>query len=673
MKLNTLCFLCCLIFSAASAQSVPPSQQVSHSPYDPRALFPAQPLIPEGTPYRESDGTPGPAYWQNRADYHIDASLDEVHQVIKGRVTITYTNHSPHALDYLWLQLDQNAYSPHSRGLDAGLFLDSNRIKTGHDFTGGYTIHSVKTSMPSAVLTSATATTPTAASASAAYFITDTRMQVRLSTPLKPGAAITIAIDYDYRMPRHFANADFNVNRTDILPTPGGDIYAVAQWYPRMCVLDDVEGWNVLPYLGNGEFYLEYGDFNVNLTLPSAYIVSASGELLNPEEVLTKTEQQRYAQAKNSESKVYIRSPKEVSDPASRPAKPTCTWKFRIHNARDFAWTASRSFVWEGIGINLPSGRKVLGQSLYPLESMLPGSWQRSSEYVKFTIEYFSKMWLEYPYPCAVNVASNLDGMEYPGIVFCSARDTGNAYFMVVNHELGHTWFPMVVGGNERKYAWMDEGFNTFIDHLACQKFNNGEFKGYSVLDPSIETYFADSLVPLMTRPDAIPGDQVFLIQYQKTAYLLGLLREHILGPDRFDYAFRHYIRTWAYKHPTPWDFFRSMNSAAGEDLTWFWKEAFIDSYQLDQAVKNVSTDANDPGAGAFIAIDNLGQAAMPLELEIVTAAGKTIRRELPVEIWEYTAHYLLKTGITEPIVKVVIDPDRVYPDVNRSNNTWTK
>lgn len=627
--------------------------------YNPRDIFPALPVLPAGNMYRTAHGEPGPAYWQNRCNYTIDALLDDERNIIYGTETITYTNHSPRSLSYLWLQLDQNVFKPHSKGLDAKLFLDSNNAKLGKTFEGGFAIKAIQL-IPKKE--------GKADTVNADYLIDDTRLQLRLSQPLAAGGTISIKIVYSYTIPRFFYNADFNVNRTDIMPTSNGNIYSMAQWYPRLCVLDDIEGWNTLPYLGNGEFYLEYGDFNVNITLPSAYIVSASGELLNPAEVLTPLQLKRWQQAQNSDIKVFIRTPEEVTSAASRPSRPTCTWKFRIKDSRDFAWTASKAFVWEGIRINLPGGKKAFGISLYPVASKLPGSWDRSSEYIKYTIEYFSKKWYPYPYPCAVNVASNLDGMEYPGIVFCSAKDTGNDYWRVVNHELGHTWFPMIVGSNERKYAWMDEGFNMFIDYLACEDFNQGEFAGYAPLAPPAAAYFADSAVPMLTRPDAIKGDMILSSQYLKVAYLLGLLRNHIVGAERFDYAFRHYIRQWAFKHPTPWDFFRCMNSAIGEDLTWFWKETFMENYKLDQAVAAVQYDASK---AAELIIENLEKAAMPLVVEITTISGKKTRHTFPVEIWQYDYRYIVKTGIREPVSSVIIDPDNVFPDYNKSNNNW--
>ncbi|WP_221392950.1 M1 family metallopeptidase [Dyadobacter sp. NIV53] len=614
-------------------------------------------FYPPGNPYRSATGEPGAAYWQNRADYKIDVSLDDKTEIITGSETITYSNNSPNALSFLWLQMDQNVYKKHSKGLDAKLFLSKN----GEDanFEGGFVIESI-------FFNSAKGT-----GKEAAFFINDTRMRIQLSEPLASGQKISFRIKYSYKFPRNFKNADFNVNRTDVLSTKNGDIYSVAQWYPRLCVLDDVSGWNTLPYLGNGEFYLEYGNFDVNITVPSAYIVEASGDLLNPEEVLTAIQSERWKRAMSSTEKVFIRTAEEVTDPASRPSKPFCTWKFKLSNARDFAWTASKSFVWEGVGIALPGGKKVLGSSLYPAESKLAESWERSGEYIKFTLQYFSQKWHEYPYNKAVNVASNLDGMEYPGLVFCAAKDKGNMYWAVVNHELGHTWFPMIVGSNERRHAWMDEGFNAFMDNMATKDFNGGEFIGYPEIDIPVAGLFADSLVPVMTRPDVIPGNEVYTVQYQKVAYLLTLLREQILGKEQFDFAFRKYISDWAYKHPTPWDFFSSINNSTGEDLNWFWKSMFLENYKLDQKITKVVNPKKGVYEKTQITIENMEKAAMPLWVEITFQNGDKESHNFPVEIWEQGSVYTFTTESNGAVSKVVIDPKRIFPDMKAGNNVW--
>jgi len=615
-------------------------------------MFPSLPLLAPGNEYRTATGEPGPAYWQNQADYVLDVALDDKTNIISGTATIIYTNNSPKALSSLWMQLEQNVFKKDSKGIQSGLFLYKNPDEQVVD--GGYEIEGIKLSGDNA--------------GDIKYHIYDTRMQLELPQPLKTGQKLTFSIRYRYNFPVNYKNADFLVNRTDILPTKNGNIYAVAQWYPRMCVVDDVEGWNTLPYLGNGEFYLEYGNFEVNITVPSSYIVEGSGDLQNPEEVLTPVQLKRWQLAKESSQPVQIRTAKEVTEVSSRPAKATCTWRFRMNNTRDFAWTASKAFVWEALSFPLFDGKKVMGSSLYPVESEKQNNWRRSSEYIKFTLQYFSEKWLPYPYNKAVNVASNLDGMEYPGMVFCSAKDTGNMYWAVVNHELGHTWFPMVVGSNERKYAWMDEGFNLFIDNMATKAFNKGEFRGYAEIDSPRDSLFSPQLLPIISRPDAIPGTQVYTIQYQKVAYVLSLLRNQILGPERFDRAFRKYIRDWAYKHPTPWDFFRSMDSSAGEDLSWFWKSMFLENIRLDQRVVKVE---NSPKSKARITIENMEKAAMPLVVEITYADGTKELRTFPVEIWHFDKTYVFNANKTETVAKVIIDPEQIYPDVDRANNVY--
>ena len=623
----------------------------SQSRYQPAELFGAIPLLPAGNEYRTGSGEPGPAYWQNQSDYVIDVSLDDQKNLITGVATITYTNNSPKMLSSLWMQLDQNVYKKDSRGMLSGLFLYKNAKERIAD--GGFEIDGIKLKggQGDEII----------------YDVYDTRMKLKLEEPLNSGEKITFSIQYHYKFPVNYKNADFQVNRTDLMPSKNGDIYSVAQWYPRMCVLDDVEGWNTLPYLGNGEFYLDFGNFNVSITLPSSYLVEASGDLINPEEVLTPVQLKRWQAAKEGSERVFIRTAKEVEETSSRPAKPTCTWKFKMDNTRDFAWTASKSFIWEGLSFPLDNGKRVFGSSLYPVESDKPDSWARSSAYIKFTLQYFSKHWFAYPFSKAVNVASNLDGMEYPAMVFCSAKDTGNMYWAVVNHELGHTWFPMVVGSNERKYAWMDEGFNLFIDNMAAKEFNKGEFIGYAEIDAPLINLFADTVRPIVTRPDAIPGNQVYNIQYQKVAYLLALLRNHIVGAGRFDEAFRKYINDWSYKHPTPWDFFRSMNSSTGEDLTWFWKSMFIENFKLDQKITKVAVDKGK----RLITIENMERAAMPLIVEITYKRGLKEKRVFPIEIWEYSHLYTFAADKNEAILKVVVDPEQVYPDVYRKNNVY--
>jgi len=632
-----------------------PAATPTQSKYDPHALFSPLFYTQNGNEYRAATGEPGPAYWQNKVDYQINAKLDDTKNEVSGTVTISYKNNSPTKLPYLWLQLDENLFTKESRGQAKMPATGRSRYGDAKStFEGGYKIKSVQ------LLNGTIAS-------KADYIIDDTRMQVRLANALAAkGGALKLKIEYSYTVPQ------YGSDRTGILPTKNGDVYAIAQWYPRLCVLDDVRGWNTDPYLGASEFYLEYGDFEVNITAPASHIVVASGELLNPQEVFTAKQLQRYNQAKQSDATVIIRDSTEITDPASRPSKPSLTWKYKITNARDFAWSSSKSFILDAARMNLPDGKKGLAISAYPIESNGQAAWGRATEYTKASIENYSKRWFPYPYPCAVNVATNIGGMEYPGIVFCSSRARTSGLWGVTDHEFGHTWFPMIVGSNERRYGWMDEGFNTFINGIADDDFNKGEYA-----QPKRSAHgsrlFSSTIESVLNTPDGMAERNIGSLLYSKPGFALGLLRDEVLGHDRFDYAFRKYIRDWAYKHPTPWDFFRSMENSAGEDLSWFWKAVFIETYQLDQAISKVEYIDGDPKKGALVTVDNLEQMAMPVTVEYTTASGKTGRKKLPVEIWQNNVSWKFALPTDEEVTKVVIDPDKVLPDANGANNTWTK
>ena len=623
------------------------------SKYDPYALFAPNFYLTTGTISRAATGEPNIGYWQNKVDYQINVSLNDVTNKIAGSVIITYKNNSPHALPFLWLQLDQNLFNKDSRG-QARMPLNG-RSRYGDSkssFSGGYNISAVK------LVNENTA---------ADYLITDTRMQIRLPKAVKPGGdVIKIKIDYSFELP------EYGADRCGILKTDNGNIFAVAQWYPRMCVYDDVEGWNTLPYLGPSEFYCEYGDFDINITAPANHIVVCSGELLNEAEVLTPTQLSRMAQAKKSDKTVMLRTETEVKDPASRPKGTTLTWHYKITNARDAAWASSKSFIWDAAKINLPSGKTSLAMSAYPAESSGEKGWSRATEYSKGSIENYSKRWFEYPYPAAVNVASNVGGMEYPGIIFCGYKATTDGLFGVTDHEFGHTWFPMIVGSNERKYGWMDEGFNTFINSLADDDFNKGEYKGEKVnMEVMTQYMFGDKTEPILSTPDALREANIGNDLYAKPGYGLELLRNEILGPDRFDYAFREYIKRWAFKHPTPTDFFRSMDNAAGENLSWFWKAWFVENYKFNQSIVAVNYQNNKPAEGAVVTIANLERMALPVNISYETKSGKKGTLKLPVEVWNNTNTWKVKLPTNEELKKVELDAEKVFPDIDFSNNVW--
>lgn len=628
------------------------------SGYDHHAMFNPNFYPSSVNEYRSADGKPGPKYFTNRANYEIVASLDTVLNKVSGTVTITYINNSPQPLHFVWLYLDENLFNLNSRGQAKMPATTRSRYgDVNSDFDGGYKLEAVQVirDEKGKLITS-----------NADTVISDTRMQIRLKDALAgQGGKIQFKIKYNYLIPQDGSD------RTGIQKTKNGNIYAIAQWYPRMCVYDDVLGWNTLPYLGAGEFYLDYGNFDYKITAPANMVVVGSGDLVNAQEVLSPTEFNRYKQAFNSDKTVMIRSAGDL-EKGNFSKTGTRTWHFKIDNARDASWAASAAFIWDGAKMNLQDGRKGIAMSVYPVESNGNNGWERSTEYVKGCIEGYSKRWYNYPYTSAVNVASNINGMEYPAIVFCNMRSKAGGLWGVTDHEFGHTWFPMIVGSNERKYGWMDEGFNTFINVISTQDFNNGEYvrKGGSG-GQSSRFMFGPNSETVMSMPDALKEQNIGTALYSKPGYALGLLRDHILGSVRFDYAFRTYIDRWAYKHPTPWDFFRTIENVAGEDLEWFWKGMFINNWKLDQAITAVNYVSNDPSKGALVTIKNVDKMVMPIYLQYTTISGKTELLKIPVEVWQNGNTWTQKLKTTEALKSVVLDPDAVFPDINRNNNTW--
>jgi hypothetical protein len=613
-----------------------------------------------GNDYRSSGGQPGPKYWQNRADYKLSVRLNDQTNEISGTEIITYTNNSPDKLDFIWMQLDQNLFKSDSRGNAIIPPTGSRNGVRGQQFDGGYTIKSVKLISVEKGKT---------IESSVEFLIQETRMQIYLPSAISAGGGqLKLKIDYSFISP------DYGSDRMGILNTKNGKIFSVAQWYPRMCVYDDVLGWNTLPYTGPSEFYLEYGDYDISITVPSNHIVVSSGELTNPQDVYTVEQQNRWKAAAQSDKTVIIRSATEIADPKSRPTgKQEITWNFKLKNARDAAWASSAAFIIDAARMNLPSGKKSMAISAYPVESDGVDAWGRSTEYTKASNEFNSNKWLEFPYPAATNVASIAGGMEYPGIVFCGASAKSGALWGVTDHEFGHTWFPMIVGSNERLFAWMDEGFNTFINSLASKDFNGGEYKPRTTDMHNLgKIITSDAFEPIMSSPDNMKERNIGILAYYKPAIGLTLLREQVIGADRFDRAFKTYIERWAYKHPTPDDFFRTIENVAGENLNWFWRGWFINNWKLDQAVTDVKYVKNDPAQGALITIENLEKMPMPVILEIKTKSGKVSRLKLPVEVWQRNKQWTFVYPSVEEIVSVVSDPDKVLPDSNSANNSWT-
>jgi hypothetical protein len=628
------------------------------APPDPLTLFAPLTLPTPPGATRSAGGLPGPAYWQNRADYSIQAKIDPASKTLSATETITYTNNSPDALDVLWVQLDQNIYRRDARAA----FMPHVRPREGDQFTDGYQIDTV-----------------TVEDAGVTYvpdkIVTDTRLQLRLKQKMIPkGGLLHIHIAYHYTVPGAWGG------RTAVTTTKNGDMYEIAQWFPRMAVYDDLRGWDTAPYLGS-EFYLDYGDIDYAVTVPWNYLVAGSGSLQNPKDVLTETEISRLGKAAASDATVMIRAPAEVTDSRSRPVQSgELTWKFHMAHTRDVAFTASPAFVWDAARINLPQGAHAMAMSVYPVEAVGPQKWNRSTEYVKFAVEHFSARWFPYPWPVMVNLGGHGAGMEYPGIVFDDMNDAGKDLFWISTHEIGHSWFPMIVGSNERRSAWMDEGFNTFIDVYASDAFNKGEYApkrdseyaehGGNPVDEILPT-LADTQAPTIMMPaDLISETYRHAISYFKPALGLVLLREQILGPVRFDAAFRRYIAAWAYKHPAPADFFRLMSSEAGEDLDWFWRGWFFTNESLDLAVTKAAYLAGDYHKGIEIGVSALAPLILPAPIELRFADGTRQRFTLPVEAFYKSATASFSLQTTKPIADITLDPDHVLPDKDRSNNT---
>ncbi len=587
--------------------------------------------------YRSSSGVPGPDYWQQRADYTITASLDTGTAQLNGSVQIRYTNNSPDTLRYVWVQVDQNLYRTGSKG--SALFPADSRWGV-RGFQGGYDLTDVRVN--------GTPVRPR---------INDTMMRFDLPMPLTPGGGkTTIAIKYSFRVPEHGSD---RMGRDSAL-------FEVAQWYPRMAVYDDVRGWNADPYLGQGEFYLEYGDVDYSVTVPSGYTVAGSGVLQNPGEVLTAEQRGRLTAASRSGDVVQIITQPEAAAAKMRPVAGTKTWRFRAQHVHDVAWAGAPDFRWDATSWN-----GVLAQAYYEFPKA-GKAWEHAAEQTQWTIRQYSQLFFPYPYPQATSVAGPVGGMEYPMFVMVHhGNDDPASIFGTINHEHGHEWFPMIVGSNERRYAWMDEGFNTYLNAFAKEARYPGQnaYPGYLKNWGDAVTQGTQS--PLMTAPDNIDASALGAIGYRKPAAVLLTLRNHVVGPDLFDTAFREYIRSWAFKHPTPGDFFRSIENSTGEDLSWFWRSFFYTTDVLDIGIDSVSMRTSEGQMFAVIALRRNTSIPFPVRLRVAYADGTTQDFSLPVNIWARGNRFDAVLPVRGPVTGVRLWPDPSVPDWNPSNDTW--
>lgn len=609
-------------------------------------------LLPTPNDVRTGEGAPGARYWQNEAHYKIDVALDADKNQVIGTETIRYVNHAPNSLSYVWIQLDQNIFAPNSAG---SVINPSNRF-SGATQDGGFKLGDIYV-------------TQNGKRYAPKFSIEDTQMRLDLAENLDAQNG-----EVQIEMAWHFSIPKYGADRMGELDTEQGRIYEIAQWYPRMAVYDNVEGWNTMPYLGQGEFYLDYGNFEVNITVPASMIVAATGVLQNPEAVLTAEQLRRYNEAKTSEKTVVIVKAEEVGTAANRPATSgNLTWKFKAENVRDVAWSASKAFVWDGAMWDDDNGEPVLLMSVYPKESIgdkeAPG-WEESTQMLRHTVKTYSNMLLRYPYPTMINVAGVVAGMEYPMIVFCSAGDRAESLFDVTDHEFGHSWFPMIVGSDERRYAWMDEGFNTFINFYSKNAYYSLNPAKVWEINASMQSG-PQTPLPLMTYPDNMSDWMLGNLAYEKPGFGLVLLREYILGHERFDRAFRTYVDRWKFKHPQPADFFRTIEDVSGEDLAWFWRQWFYSSVTMDMSLAK-ALDISEEGKVGFTVVNN-APSIYPLTVDVAFVDGTTKRYRYPVSVWfsGATSFSTYVDGKQASIKSITLDPDQILPDADRTNDVW--
>ena len=535
--------------------------------------------------YRTGSGAPGHEYWQQKADYQIFVELDEANKTIKGRETITYTNNSPDVLKYLWVQLEQNIWDKDSDSKKIrNNSLNANQDPAGlknyeeSDYDGGY---------KNLTVTDRSGKTMN-------FTINKTMMRIDLPSNLMPGKSIAFNIGWFYNM----NNSKQVGGRTGYeCFNDNNCIYELAHWFPRMAVYTDWAGWQHKQFLGRGEFTLPFGDYEVQITVPKDHIVASTGELQNASAVLTSAQIQRFAEAKKAEHPIMIVSPSEVKEKEKTVEKATKTWIYKAKNVRDFAWASSRKFIWDACNVEV-GGKDVMAMSYYPNEAN-PLWSQYSTEAVAHTLRVYSKHTIDYPYPVAISVNGPVGGMEYPMISFNGARPqadgsyserTKYALISVIIHEVGHNFFPMIINSDERQWTWMDEGLNTFMQYLAEQEWDRDypSFRGPARFITGYMKGDKTGLEPIMTNSESIK--QFGNNAYGKPATGLNILRETIMGRELFDFAFQEYARRWAFKHPNPADFFRTMEDASSVDLDWFWRAWFYTTDYVDISLDDVKS-----------------------------------------------------------------------------------
>jgi len=589
---------------------------------------------PNGT--RSASGAPGPDYWQQRADYTIAVSLDTTEQRVAGTVTIRYTNNSPDTLRFVWLQLDQNLYRPGSKG--SMLFPADSRWGV-RGFQGGYDIEALQVN-----------------GRPASMHVDDTMGRIDLEQPVPPkGGRLTVTMSYAFRVPEHGSD---RMGRD-------GTLYEIAQWYPRMAVYDDIRGWNTDPYFGQGEFYLEYGDIDYSVTAPAGYTIAGSGVLQNAADVLTTVQRERLARASRSDSTVAI-----ITDDEARatPTSGTRTWRFRAQNVRDVAWAGAPDFRWDAVNAN-----GVLAQAYYQI-AKAGKAWEQAAEQTAWTIRNYSELFYKYPYPQATSVAGTVGGMEYPMFVmvhYGDPKDDPKSIFGTVNHEHGHEWFPMIVGSNERRYAWQDEGFNTYLNAFALERRTPGTSPYPGYVNNWRQTVENRIDAPLMTPPDRIAARALGALGYRKPAVVLLALRDNVVGRATFDRAFREYTQRWAFKHPSPGDFFRTIENVSGMDLGWYWRSFWYSTDVLDIGIDNVSMRQQQGQNTAVIALRRYTPVPFPIRLRLLFRDNTTQDVAMPVEVWSQGERIEAVVTVKTAVIGARLWPEGIVPDWNATNDAW--
>ena len=684
-------------------------------------------LLPTPNSYRTAAGQPGHKYWQQQADYVISVTLDENTLVLTGTEEVTFHNNAPEPLKYLWFQLDQNIRQKNSLrfqseenaiygDIDA---LDMMTITDEYFYEGGYSLDKVEASDGTPLL----------------YTINETMMRIELPEILNPGTQVSVKISWHYNM--------YNRQKVDgrggyeYFPKDDNYLFTVAQWYPRLAVFDDVEGWQNKQFLGSGEFALTFGDFDVHITVPADHIVAATGALQNKEAVLSKDQLKRLSTALDASTPVFIVSEKEVRKKEKIKSAERKTWHFKAKNVRDFAFASSRKFIWDAMAVPLAT-KTPLAMSFYPKEGN--PIWEKySTQAVANTLKTYSQYTFDYPYPVAISVHTANQGMEYPMICFNYGRPNENGKYSqytlqgmisVIVHEVGHNYFPMIVNSDERQWTWMDEGINTFLEHLTLDE-HYPQFDLTWGTPKSVTNYMRgnpDYIRPLMTNSEQII--QFGFNGYGKPSAALCVLREVVMGQELFDFAFKKYANSWAYKRPMPADFFRTMEDASAVDLDWFWRGWFYTTDYVDINLKDVnwykventfsnggqsnSTDSIEqvnnkllasPGAiylskpsdssyGGFknrlddeaileqhagtllyeLTFENLGGLVSPLIIEWTFIDGSKETETIPTEIWGLNENIITKVfAKNKQVVQVQLDPKELTGDAYLFNNAFPR